>query len=104
MNTDAKVRNSYSSAKVEGDGNNIGGLIGFNSLSDVRNSYATGDVFGADNVGGLVGRNNGTVRQSYAGGKVTSEGTAGGIAGITVEGEEVNSYWSVDAQLEKAAT
>ena len=103
MNTDAKVRNSYSSAKVEGDGNNIGGLIGFNSLSDVRNSYATGDVFGADNVGGLVGRNNGTVRQSYAGGKVTSEGTAGGIAGITVEGEEVNSYWSVDAQLEKAA-
>ena len=103
MNTDAKVRNSYSSAQVEGDGNNIGGLVGFNSLSDVRNSYAAGDVFGTDNVGGLVGRNNGSVRQSYASGKVTSEGTAGGIAGITVEGEEVKSYWSVDAQLDKAA-
>ena len=103
MNTDAKVRNSYSIAKVEGDGNNIGGLVGFNSLSDVRNSYATGDVYGADNVGGLVGRNNGTVRQSYAGGKVTSNGSSGGIAGITVDGEEVSSFWSVDAQLDKAA-
>ncbi len=103
MNTDAKVRNSFSDAKVEGNGNNIGGLVGFNSLSDVRNSYATGEVYGADNVGGLVGRNNGTVRQSYAGGKVTSEGTSGGIAGITVDGEEVDSYWSVDAQLDKAA-
>ena len=103
MNTDAKVRNSYSEAKVEGDGNNIGGLVGFNSLSDVRNSYATGEVYGADNVGGLVGRNNGTVRQSYAAGKVTSEGTAGGISGITVAGEEKDSFWSADAQLEKAA-
>lgn len=98
MNTDAKVRNSFAEAAVEGDGNNIGGLVGFNSLSDVRNSYAAGDVLGADNVGGLVGRNNGTVRQSYASGKVTSAGSAGGISGITVDGEEKASYWSVNAQ------
>lgn len=103
MNTDAKVRNSYSEAKVEGDGNNIGGLVGFNSLSDVRNSYASGDVFGADNVGGLVGRNNGSVLQSYAAGMVTSDGSSGGISGITVEGEEKSSFWSADAQAEKAA-
>ena len=103
MNTDAKVRNSYSEAEVAGDGNNIGGLIGFNSLSDVRNSYATGDVYGADTVGGLVGRNNGSIRQSYAAGKVTSAGASGGISGVTVEGEEKTSYWSVEAQLDKAA-
>ena len=102
MNTDAKVRNSYSEAEVEGDGYNIGGLIGFNSLSDVRNSYATGMVFGADNVGGLIGRNNGTVRNSYASGKVTSNGSAGGIAGMTIEGEEKNSYWSLDAQVSQS--
>jgi len=69
----------------------------------VRNSYATGDVYGADNVGGLVGRNNGSVLHSYAAGTVRSDGTAGGISGITVEGEEKNSFWSVEAQIEKAA-
>ena len=97
MNTDAKVRNSWSTAKVEGDGSNIGGLVGFNSLSEVRNSYAAGPVFGADAVGGLVGRNNGSVRMSYAAGKVTSEGATGGIAGFTVEGEEDRNFWSAAA-------
>jgi len=102
MNTDAKVRNSYSSAKVDGDGSNVGGLIGFNSLGDVRNSYAAGNVYGEDTVGGLVGRNNGTVRQSYAGGKVSSAGASGGISGVIVEGDEQDSYWSVEAQLDKS--
>lgn len=103
MNTDAKVRNSYSTAKVEGDGSNIGGLVGFNSLSEVRNSYAAGAVFGADAVGGLVGRNNGSVRTSYAAGRVTSEGSSGGISGFTVEGEEDRNFWSAAAHPEGAS-
>ena len=103
MNTDAKVRNSYSTATVEGDGSNIGGLVGFNSLSEVRNSYAAGAVYGADAVGGLVGRNNGNVRMSYAAGRVTSEGASGGISGFTVEGEEDMSFWSAAAHPEGAS-
>lgn len=103
MNTDAKVRNSYSTATVEGDGSNIGGLVGFNSLSEVRNSYAAGAVYGADAVGGLVGRNNGNVRMSYAAGRVTSEGASGGISGFTVEGEEDMSFWSIAAHPEGAS-
>jgi hypothetical protein len=103
MNTDAKVRNSYSTAKVEGDGSNIGGLVGFNSLSEVRNSYAAGAVFGADAVGGLIGRNNGSVRTSYAASRVVSEGSSGGISGFTVEGEEDMSFWSAAAHPEGAS-
>lgn len=102
MNTDGKVRNSYAAMTVEGTGNNIGGLVGFNSLSDVRNSFATGDVTGTDNVGGLVGRNNGSVKRSYAAGTVSSEGSSGGISGITVEGEVQGSYWSAAAQAKDA--
>lgn len=102
MNTDGKVRNSYAAMAVEGEGNNIGGLVGFNSLSDVRNSFATGSVSGADNVGGLVGRNNGSVKRSYAAGTVSSNGSSGGISGITVEGEVAASYWSAAAQAQDA--
>lgn len=102
MNTDGKVRNSYALVTVEGEGNNIGGLVGFNSLSDVRNSYAKGAVTGTDNVGGLVGRNNGSVKRSYAAGQVTSTGSSGGISGITVEGDVQGSYWSAAAQPEDA--
>lgn len=102
MNTDGKVRNSYAAMTVEGEGNNIGGLVGFNSLSDVRNSFATGAVTGADNVGGLVGRNNGSVKRSYATGTVSSKGSSGGISGVTVEGEVAASYWSTAAQPKDA--
>ncbi len=103
MNTDGKVRNSYATTTVKGDGSNIGGLVGFNSLSDVRNSYATGTVSGSDTVGGLVGRNNGSVKRSYAAGDVTSAGATGGISGLTVEGEETESYWSTAAQSQGAS-
>ena len=103
MNTDAKVRNSYSTAVVEGEGSNIGGLVGFNSLSEVRNSYAAGTVFGADAIGGLVGRNNGVVRRSYASGRVTGSGDQGGISGFIVDGEEQDNFWSAAAQSEGAA-
>ncbi|MFW6064775.1 MAG: GLUG motif-containing protein [Candidatus Natronoplasma sp.] len=40
---------------------NVGGLVGHNQGATVNNSYATGNVSGNDNVGGLVGNNDGTV-------------------------------------------
>jgi hypothetical protein len=67
-------------------------LVGFNSLSMIRNSFATGAVAGTDSVGGLVGRNNGLIRRSYAAGAVTGQTKTGGIAGETVQGEEKASF------------
>gem|GEM_PF-1819986 len=70
----------------------VGGLVGYNSSSTVRNCYATsrisgystiGSVSGYSNVGGLVGTNfNSTVENSYATVRVT--GTyqcVGGLVG-----------------------
>ena len=99
MNTDAKVRASYAAADIDADGNNIGGLVGFNSLSEIRNSYATGAVTGADTVGGLVGRNNGSIQRSFAAGTVTSAGETGGLSGLIVDGEEQASFSSPDTDL-----
>ena len=44
-------------------------------------SYAAGSVSGDDNVGGLVGRNDGEVAGCYATTRVTGDGRIGGLAG-----------------------
>jgi hypothetical protein len=73
-------------------GHNAGGIAGyFNSSSqncEIRNSYATGNINGEDNVGGIVGRvlgNNAGFRASvtncYATGAVTGVNYAGGLVG-----------------------
>ena len=95
VSTDAKVRNSYAVATVTGISNNIGGLIGFNSRSSVRNSYARSDVTGADAIGGLVGRNSGTVDNSYAIVSVSGAGQTGALIGLEVEGR-INRSYAVD--------
>ena len=87
------IRNSYSTADVttniEGPilsndiyVNYIGGLVGFNSNGEITACYATGDVEGFAQVGGLVGAN-GTegeaayITACYATGKV--EATSGTV-------------------------
>ncbi|MDJ0928522.1 MAG: cytochrome c [Gammaproteobacteria bacterium] len=86
VNTDARVRNSFATGDVVATGNNVGGAVGFNSLSMVRNTYAANRVRGADAVGGLVGRNNGTIESGYATGPVTAVGQSGPVTGFVVEG------------------
>ena len=39
--------------------NNVGGLVGYNDGGGISNSYAAGTVEGNDEVGGLVGFNDG---------------------------------------------
>ena len=79
VNTDALVENSFATTEVRGSGINVGGLIGFNSQSRVRSSFATGTVTGKEAVGGLIGRNNGSVRNVYstAAARLIGENTGG---------------------------
>jgi cytochrome c553 len=70
MNTDGVVENSYASGDVTSTGTNAGGLVGFNSQSRIRGSYATGAVTAKAAGGTLVGRNNGEIRQSFATGSL----------------------------------
>ena len=95
------IDRSISTANVMSDGDNAGGLVGWNN-GPIRDSYASGTVQsntqlgglvgwnfgsgrvtdsradGADRMGGLVGSNQGGIAGSVATGAVT--GTAGGLA------------------------
>ncbi|NTV02889.1 MAG: filamentous hemagglutinin N-terminal domain-containing protein, partial [Chlorobiaceae bacterium] len=61
--------------------NDIGGLVGYQDGSAIR-SYATSTVTGSSDVGGLVGGNYGSVSQSYAIGTVSGSENVGGLVGL----------------------
>lgn len=86
------IHSSYAEGSVEATGStgNAGGLVGNSAGGRVVESYATGDVSGPENVGGLVGRqdhndngNGAGVRDSYATGDVTGGNTVGGLVGYS---------------------
>jgi len=103
VNTDARIRNSSTSGAVRGEASNIGGLVGFNSLSSVRNTFARGSVSGADAVGGLIGRNNGTVSRSYATGRVMSDGAAGELVGVNLDDAKVGDSFTAGTRADARA-
>jgi len=71
-------------------GDDVGGLVGRNE-GTVERSYATGNVFGGGgDQGGLIGVNFGTVKNSYATGDV-SGGRVGGLVGLN-EGTVKKAY------------
>ncbi|MDO8346914.1 MAG: filamentous hemagglutinin N-terminal domain-containing protein [Rugosibacter sp.] len=72
----------------------VGGLAGKN-YGSISNAYATGSVNGTNYVGGLVGFNAGTVGNAYATGSVTGiSNNVGGLAGYNdYSGDTIiNSY------------
>jgi hypothetical protein len=75
----------------------VGGLVGA-SDGTVSNSYATGNVTGEDDVGGLVGLLNGssaTVSNSYSSANVTGSASVGGLVGcIGYHGGTVSNSYS----------
>ncbi|MCY4556456.1 MAG: Ig-like domain-containing protein, partial [Chloroflexi bacterium] len=71
------IINSYTTGRVSGS-NGVGGLVGGSyNTSMIIGSYSTATVTGSsDDVGGLVGGNEGTIIASYATGNVTGTGEA----------------------------
>lgn len=75
--------------------NQVGGLVGHNNGGTIRNSYATSNVTGSNgSVGGLVGYNffNGAISNSYATGNVTGAHQVGGLVGNNDGGTVSNGY------------
>lgn len=72
----------------------VGGLVGYSEGSEVRKSFAAGDVSSGDaNGGGLVGLNDaGTIADTYARGDVTVIRGGGGLVGTNASGLVTNSY------------
>lgn len=74
----------------------VGGLIGnFDEGAVVYHSFATGAVHAEEEVGGLIGWNDGEVRNSFATGKITGEYDAdrlGGLIGRNSDGHIESCY------------
>jgi GLUG motif-containing protein len=84
------VTDSYSTGSVKG-GFSVGGLIGYNWIGSITNSYSTVSVSAIyDNVGGLVGYN-------YVGGIITDSNSTGSVNGRSYVGGLVgyNYYCSI---------
>ena len=75
------ITNNYATGDVTGN-NNIGGLAGFNIGGNMTNNYATASVKGSLQVGGLAGyRQMSTITNSYASGDVAGGSRIGGLVG-----------------------
>jgi hypothetical protein len=77
--------NSYASGEVNGD-LNVGGLVGGMQYGSIEFSLASGDVNGDSNVGGLVGLVDLALEESYI-------SDSGSVGSVTVSGDIVNLYY-----------
>jgi hypothetical protein len=89
------ILDSYATGTVTAANNNeIGGLVGINDGS-ISQSYATGAVSGYSYIGGLVGKNAGSISQSYSTGEAVSSfiySYVGGLVGNNDGGSISQSY------------
>ena len=83
-----QIISSFANVTVTASQNSAGGLVGGNSISNVRStafireSGASGNVMGDQFVGGLAGRNWGNIINSYATGSATGSNAVGGLVGL----------------------
>ncbi|HWA91829.1 MAG TPA: hypothetical protein VG889_17455 [Rhizomicrobium sp.] len=96
------IDSSFATGSVNGQGGNVGGLVGA-SDSKIVNSYATGAVSddAAQGAGGLVGmQDKSVIASSYAIGHVDGgTGPTGGVIGVDAKrnGNQItNTYWDLD--------
>ncbi len=99
QNRGGKIINSFASGKINGAGNNVGGLVGLNVLVNeiegkILNCYSDAEVIGRQHVGGLVGHAHldSEIKNSYASGNVTGEVGIGGLVGLNNQGLIDNCY------------
>lgn len=96
--TQAIVKDTYATGDVRGF-EDVGGLVG-TSNSDITSSYATGEVIGVLDVGGLVGwSGTGVLYGNFATGNVTGETYVGGLAGVGRNSDEVSTSHGYTKQL-----
>ena len=94
--TNGTVENCYSESDITGSGTYVGGLIGFARDSVIDSCYVTGDVYGDNTVGGIIGSlevNTGDCifRGGFFSGTVTGNDTVGGISGY-MSGDIMHSF------------
>lgn len=108
------IMNSNATGDVTAENaTDVGGLVGYTGArvidptfrTKVSNSFATGEVEGNKNIGGLIGRmNNDTVTNSYAQGNVTGSVNVGGLVGLNSGAEPTGEYTGPTTIRESYAT
>ena len=96
-NSNGSISNCYSTGSVTGASGlyyyYVGGLVGQNyGYGAVSNCYSTGSVSGTDDVGGLVGSNDGSISNCYSTGSVSGTDDVGGLVGSN-DGSIAGSYF-----------
>ncbi|CAG0950671.1 hypothetical protein ARNL5_00080, partial [Anaerolineae bacterium] len=96
-NTQTDIKESYAIGNVAATVYG-GGLVGQQFQATVSDSYATGDVSGTGLLGGLVGLNDAAfIDNAYAIGTVSGTGSLGGLVGTNSNGSNINnSFWNID--------
>lgn len=92
------ISESYATGHVKG-AEQVGGLIGHNYYGKVKDSYSTSVVDGITSVGGLVGVNDvGTIQHSYSVGSVSGTNNVGGLIGFNsgANATVTSSYWNTE--------
>ncbi|WP_051533695.1 GLUG motif-containing protein [Desulfitibacter alkalitolerans] len=70
-----------------------GGLVGYNLQGIIQDSYARGDVQCPNRAGGLVGDNRSNIINSYSTGYVSGTDDVGGLVGLDDGGTVTNSFY-----------
>ncbi len=89
------IETCYATGRVDAMGDQVGGLIGEND-GLVQDCYTLSAVSGRKEVGGLIGHGVGIHDQlirSYAAGCVRSKGASGGLMGSRAVGQFTRCYW-----------
>ncbi|MFZ3577458.1 GLUG motif-containing protein [Virgibacillus sp. DJP39] len=92
----SEVKNvNLNNVKINGSINNVGGLVGYND-GTLINSSVTGNISGVENVGGLIGFNtlNGYIEKIHTETEVIGEFNVGGIVGWNDGGSVKDSFVS----------
>ena len=72
----------HTDGNVVGKGNYVGGLVGFDSLNTIKNSfYEKGDIVGLSYVGGITGFALGLIDSSFVNGNIRGFDFVGGLVG-----------------------
>ncbi|MDR2152915.1 MAG: hypothetical protein LBO72_08840 [Helicobacteraceae bacterium] len=94
IDDNSSIINSYATGNVSGT-SEVGGIAGIVFVGSITNSYATGNVSGTSfYAGGIAGTvfNDSEITNSYATGDVSGDMDVGGIVGFVSDGSITNSY------------
>lgn len=99
----AVILNCENSGKIAAGKQNIGGIVGFQSLGLVKMSQNSGklDAETADYVGGISGHSMGFIRNCYAKGEILGENYVGGIAGAAAVATDCRALVRISSGVEK---